>query len=158
MRSLEKLFIIAPRAEPAYALLGGATTVTKQAAPEQHQFDIDVEERLILWQVRGAVTLDSLLKTVERLYAHPDYDPSFDGIIDIQTSDWRLDYVELNEYSQKINSSPNVSRGRTVLVAATPVAFGFARMYEGTRGKLAIDLHFEQTVEDAIAYLRSMSP
>lgn len=115
-------------------------------------FTIDVEDGLLHMRLRGRLTLQSMLELAEAVYTHEDYLPSMDAIIEVQTTDLGVSFEDLQRYAAFVSAHPKQLRGRAVLVASTPVAWGIARMYGGAQEDLP--LHFERTVEAARAILR----
>jgi len=120
---------------------------------EQHQYTVDLERGLVLARLRGRVTLESLLKLADRVYADESCQPEFDSIFDIQTTDWAVDFTDIHEYTQHISANPRMLRGRLVIVTPTPVAFGIGRMYQAIHDSFPSDMHFEPTVEAAMKAL-----
>ncbi len=121
----------------------------EEAEPQGHQYFIESDEKLAILRLRGQVTLKSILAAAEAIYSDERYDPQFDAIIDIQTTDLALNFAEMHQYTEFIGSHPRMLKGKVAIVASSTVAYGLGRMYQGTDERLPEDIHFEPTVEAA---------
>jgi hypothetical protein len=128
---------------------------TEQSQEQGHEFSIDVEKRLVVVTLRGRVTLDSLLGTAEEIYTDGRAEPDFRTIVDIQTTDWALDFADMHTYSEQIGANPRMLKGKLVVVASTAVAYGIGRMYQGTHEAFPGEVKFEPTMEAAMKVMMS---
>ena len=122
---------------------------------EPYHLIVDVDRRIVIMELRGRVTLEGMLATAERVYADDRVETDFSTIVDIQTSEWALTFSDLHEYSRQISANPKMLTGRIIFVATTSVAYGIARMYQGTHDQFPSEMKFEQTVEAALKALLS---
>lgn len=121
-----------------------------------HHYKILADQRLTIMALAGTVTLDSMLAVVDRLYTDPEYVPAYDGIIDLSDSKVALNYDDMTRYFARIESDPQRMSGLVVFVTRDPVSFGMSRMYMGVSGESDSGVHFENTIEEALAWIDAM--
>jgi hypothetical protein len=113
---------------------------------------IDEQRRLVLTKAEGCVTFDDMRGHQDRLLADPEFDASFDQLIDA-TNVTRLDISadEVRTFAHRHVFSP---KSRRALVAAKPVVFGLGRMaeiYREDEGDTEVEVFY--SVEEALKWL-----
>ena len=89
---------------------------------------IDKQRRLILTEVVGCVKFHDVRAHQDRLIADPDFDPTFDQLIDTTPATMvDLTPTEAKLLAQRRIVSPE---SRRALVANTPYIYGLGRMME----------------------------
>ena len=89
---------------------------------------IDKQRRLVLTTVEGCVRFDDVRRHQDRLLADPEFDPSFDQLIDATTVT-KLDISadEARTLAMRRIFSPE---SRRAVVVTEPHVFGLSRMME----------------------------
>lgn len=92
------------------------------------RFEIDKQKRLVRSVAWGEVTIDDLRNHQRSLLAHPDFNPDFDQLYNLEgvtsaelTGDQIRSLALLGVFS---------SSSRRAIVAPAPSVFGMARMFE----------------------------
>src|SRR5262245_25421334 len=89
---------------------------------------IDKQRRLVLTTVEGCVTFDDARRHQDRLLADPEFDASFDQLIDA-TSVTKID-ISADEVRTLAHSHVFSLKSRRAVVATKPDVFGMGRMAE----------------------------
>jgi len=101
---------------------------TRMGQKTNVRYSIDKQRRLILTTAEGSVMFDDIRGHQDRLLADPDFDASFDQLIDT-TAVTKFD-ISANE-ARILAERPIVSpASRRAFVATEPYIFGIARMME----------------------------
>ena len=116
------------------------------------RYSIDKQRRLILTTAEGSVTFDDITGHQDRLLADPDFDASFDQLIDT-TAVTKVD-LSTNE-ARILAKSPLVSpESRRAFVATEPEIFGLGRMMEIYHEALGYaDVRVFYSMDEALKWL-----
>lgn len=87
--------------------------------PSKYSYTILRERRLVLCRYRGYVTLADIKQGVETLWSDPAYDPSFNGIVNLDGVTTRAGLDELKALLGFFQTR-NASSGRWVVVFSEP--------------------------------------
>jgi len=92
------------------------------------RYSIDKQRRLVLTTAEGCVTFDDVRNHQDRLLADPDFDASFDQLIDTTTST----KFEISPHEARILAGRRIlsPESRRAFVATEPHIFGLGRMME----------------------------
>ena len=119
------------------------------------KYSIDKSQHLIVTVAEGVVQFEDVRDHQNRLLADPDFDATFDQLIDV-TPNTRL---ELSADQARILASRAVVSpdSRRAFVAAEPYIFGLGRMMEVYHEGLA-QVHVFDSLDEALNWLgRSLS-
>jgi hypothetical protein len=116
------------------------------------RYSIDKQRRLILTIAEGHVMFDDIRAHQDRLLADPDFDASFDQLIDATAV---TKFGISSDEARILADRPIVSRGsRRAFVAAEPHTFGVGRMMEiYHEGREYADVHVFQSMNEALSWL-----
>jgi len=81
----------------------------------------------VLTTVEGSVTLPDLGNLVQRLWAHPEWKPEYNGIMDFAAATLDLSEREMLGLAKSMQGDPRCSLGRWAVVVSTASDFGKAR-------------------------------
>jgi hypothetical protein len=114
-------------------------------------YTIERERRLVLSVASGVVTAEEFLEHGKRLGEDPDFEPSFDQILDLRAAT----PIELPTAALKGMASLRLfgAGSRRALVAPRDLVFGLARMYESLRADAPESLRSFRTIEEARRWL-----
>jgi hypothetical protein len=121
-------------------------------------FSLDPARRIRTAQYTGIVDDAMLLQAYAVLLAEPDYDATYDDLVDLRGVT-RLE-ISATAMRQLIAMYSPVDqlgvRTRLAVVAASDVTFGMSRMYELLRGDgVPEEIRVFRSYDDAIAWLSS---
>jgi hypothetical protein len=118
------------------------------------KYSIDKERRLILSTAEGCVTLDDVRGHQDRLLADPDFDASFDQLIDMTSAKkFGISAEEARVLAKRRILSP---KSRRAFVATEPHIFGLGRMMEIYRDGLEYaDVRVFNSIYEALKWLES---
>ena len=86
------------------------------------------ERRLVVTTASGKFTFAEGVANEDRLYADPDFDPSFDHLIDGRhVTKAEISATELSSLARRSRFSP---KARQALVVTSTVLYGLARMFQ----------------------------
>jgi hypothetical protein len=116
------------------------------------QYSIDKQRRLVLTNAEGCVTFDDVRRHQDRLLADPEFDASFDQLIDM-TLTTKLDIS--GDQAQILADRRIVSpESRRAFVAAKPHIFGIGRMMEAYHRNLrATAVQVFYSMDEALKWL-----
>ncbi len=95
----------------------------------KHAFTILREQRLILCRFRGYVTLADVKEATEALWAAPGYDPSFNGIVNLEGVTTRAGLDELQALIGFLRNRAS-STGHWVVVFTEPKAATLGMLFK----------------------------
>ncbi len=100
-------------------------------APEPFiEHAIDRDQKLVRTKLVGPVTVDQIEAYMRRVDADPEYDLTFDAIIDIRLFTGSLDHEGLRRLALTIRSYPGRAGARRAVLVADDLQFGLMRMLE----------------------------
>ena len=108
---------------------------------------------VVFW---GVVTTRDLLGALGRLYAESDFNPEFDGLIDLRALRSFPTEDEIESVARQLSARLGLlgrARARRALVADTPLALRVARMYEIILRDADLELEITPTIGDALSWL-----
>ena len=119
------------------------------------EYSIDKSQRLVVSVVEGVVGFDDIRGHQNRLLADPDFDPTFDQLID----GTRATRFELSaDQARTVAGRPIFSRDSLrALVATQPHVFGLGRMVEVYHEDLG-QFHVFYSMEEAVTWLGRSLP
>jgi hypothetical protein len=116
------------------------------------RYAIDKQRRLILTTAEGRVTFDDVRDHQGRLLADPDFDASFDQLIDATAATkFEISADQARILAKRCIFSP---KSRRAFVATEPHIFGLGRMMEIYREGLEYaDVHVFYSMDEALKWL-----
>jgi hypothetical protein len=115
-------------------------------------YSIDKQRRLIRTAAEGLVKFDDVRGHQDRLLADPDFDTSFDQLIDA-TAVTKFE-ISADEARILANRSILSSKSRRAFVATKPHIFGLGRMMEAYRdGRDYADVEVFYSMDEALKWL-----
>jgi len=111
------------------------------------QYVIDRALRTVLTKFSGALTLGEVVDHIKTLRTDPDFDLTFDEIVDLsEATDVQLDYLDFQRL-KSIDPFSEESR-RAFVIPSRNVVYGVTRMFQALR---EADAHIEifDTAEEA---------
>jgi hypothetical protein len=118
---------------------------------------IDKQRRLILTEAVGCVKFDDVRAHQDRLLVDPDFDPTFDQLIDTTAATtFDLTPAEAKLLAQCRTVSPE---SRRAFVANTPYIYGLGRMMQAYHAGLEYAcVKVFHSVDEALKWLECSSP
>jgi hypothetical protein len=116
------------------------------------RYSIDKQRRLILTTAEGALTFDDIKGHQDLLLADPDFDASFDQLIDATNAlRFGISADEARILAERRIVTPE---SRRAFVATEPHIFGLARMMEIYReGREYAEVHVFYSMDEALKWL-----
>lgn len=93
------------------------------------KYYIDKEQRIVIRRYQGDITLVNLEKSLEIVWADPDYDSSYHGITDFRDSKLLFSRDTLYQIIKKVAESPMSLRGKIALLVSEPLSAAMATIY-----------------------------
>ena len=90
---------------------------------------IDTEAKIVYSTYHGTVKTEDLIRHIEAIRSHPQFDPDFDELIDA-TGVTVLDIASTEVRELAFHESPFHPAAKRVLVAPQDVVFGLGRMFQ----------------------------
>jgi hypothetical protein len=118
------------------------------------RYSIDKQRRLIHTTAEGRVTFDDIKGHQNRLLTDPDFDATFDQLIDMTAATkFEISADDARTLAKRCIFS---AESRRAFVATEPHIFGLGRMMEIYReGQRYADVHVFYTMEEAVKWLES---
>ncbi|UCF05396.1 MAG: hypothetical protein JSV33_16045 [bacterium] len=120
--------------------------------------DIDIESKIRMHKVTGALQRDELIAVLDKVYKTPGYDPDMDVV-------WDLREADLTSFSSEdIQAVRNFvgrkwgtgGKSRAALVVSRDVEFGLTRMYEVyLESDTKSQVHVFRDMDKAMEWIRS---
>jgi hypothetical protein len=116
------------------------------------RYSIDKQGRLIVTTAEGSVMFDDIRGHQDRLLADPDFDASFDQLIDTTpATKFEISADEAKILAQRRIVSPE---SRRAFVATVPHIYGLGRMMEVYHEDLEYaDVHVFYSMDEALKWL-----
>lgn len=93
------------------------------------KYYIDKEQRIVIRRYQGDITLVNLEKSLEIVWADPDYDSSYHGIADFRDSKLLFSRDKLYQIIKKVAKSSNSLRGKIAILVSEPLSAAMAIIY-----------------------------
>jgi hypothetical protein len=121
--------------------------------PEPQKFICTVmpAQRLCLVRFNGSVSLGDITRGTQQLWGHPDYDPSFNGIVNLEGVTTRAGLDELQALISFLKNQRS-SDGRWVAVFSEPKPTALGMMFKAA-WKGAFNIEIVSTWEAACRHL-----
>jgi hypothetical protein len=119
-------------------------------------YEIFKEMKLIVSHQTGHTDDDEIMRVYKAMYADPDFDPSYDKLIDLREADSRgrdPDVLEIMAHFADEKYSEIQTKPKVAIIAPKDLTFGFGRMYDGMSAKTGEDLQVFRTAADACNWL-----
>ena len=117
---------------------------------------IDAARRLVICVGEGVLTQQDVFAEQPRVQASPDFDPSFDQLIDLSgTAELDFTYASMSDVATTTVFNPGIRRA---IVAQTPIQYGIARMFQALSERNNDAVAIFRDVVDAEAWLASGAP
>jgi hypothetical protein len=114
-------------------------------------YTIDPHHRVVVLEVRGALTLAEIIDAAGKLRRDPFFQPSFAMLMDLSEAERiELDAAAVTSFIQA-GHDPFQPGVRRAIVATRPDTYGLARMYQGVTGDLNIFIF--RSRDEAMAWL-----
>ncbi|MEM1096871.1 MAG: hypothetical protein AAGJ10_19910 [Bacteroidota bacterium] len=95
-----------------------------------YRIHIDPERRRIAVYLHGPVDEAVLRDAIQETWAHADYDPTFDGLLDLRHAVMRIAASDVYGLVTMIRRSEQHLRGRFAFVSTHPFATAMSMLYE----------------------------
>ena len=115
------------------------------------RYCIDKNQRLVLTHTEGCVTFDDARAHQDQLLADPDFDPSFDELIDTTlTTKFEISANQVRILAKRRVVSPEARRA---IVAPQPHIFGVARIMEVYHQDVGGEIQVFYSMDEALKWL-----
>ncbi|MEM1221467.1 MAG: hypothetical protein AAGH40_01780 [Verrucomicrobiota bacterium] len=118
----------------------------------EYNYTIYPEEKLVIDSVSGGVTIEAFVQHTEKLFAEPEYSPTYSGLIDLRGATSRLSKVEVYGLANYLNQSEQFGKAPWAVLVKDPVVLALAQVFQ----KRMVDdtlIGIFSTVELAAEYL-----
>lgn len=95
----------------------------------QHKFAILPERRLVVLHYIGLTHKDDIKEMALQIWNHPDYDQTFDGIMDCRNAILQLSPQDINELAEYFVVHPDALTGKVAVVALGPMETVLTMIY-----------------------------
>jgi len=121
------------------------------------ELQVDVAARRVHIEASGVVTVEEILRILDAIVAHPDFEPGMPQLLDLTgAEDADVDSDRLRRVvSAAERLLPKLRPTRLALVARKPVLFGVSRMYEALADVLPVPVRVFTDLDAARAWLES---
>jgi hypothetical protein len=124
-------------------------------------YEIRPAERLIILRFVGELVAEDLIDILRRLYGDPQFDESFNCLIDNRASIRPFTRNDLERVYTEVQhpSRTSASRPRLAIAVGSEVQFGVSRMFQGlVKNMLNLDIAVFRDLEDAAQWIASGAP
>lgn len=118
-----------------------------------YKFTFYSDERYFIEKFLGEINFDSLMMITKALYAHPEYTPDSNAILDLRHCRLNLDFDDLFAFVKFLSTSKQRVRGRCAIVTQSMANFGTTRMYAGLGEDMQEDIQYFENMEDALLWI-----
>jgi hypothetical protein len=94
------------------------------------QYEIDKGRRLLRAVSIGRVDAEAVRDYLRRMESDPDYDPAFDGIIDVRSASADVSPDDIRDIAELVRRRPREATGRRAVLVSSDEHFGLMRMFE----------------------------
>ncbi len=120
----------------------------------RHEYTIDSDRRLVIQRYHGKTGIKDIFSMSEKNYGDPDYDPSFNGMVDMTDATLDISFREMLSFVSYIRRQPSRSTGKwALLMNSSPANFGIARMFQTLAEGLQREIRFFEDEADALHWL-----
>jgi hypothetical protein len=120
-------------------------------------YEIFKDIGLVLARQIGHTDNDEILRVYKAMYTDPDFDPSYNKLVDLRESDSRdRDPVVLEIMAQFANDKYTdiETKPKVAIIATKDLTYGFGRMYNGISAQTGEELRVFRTVAEACKWLK----
>lgn len=112
---------------------------------------MDAARRIVFTDAHGHVSQEESLVANRRLRANPEFDPTFDQLLDAR-SVVRAP-MDVDEMARVVAASPFGQSSRRAIVVSSNTVYGFARMYKSLAEGDGGDVQVFWSIEEAHEWL-----
>lgn len=117
-------------------------------------YKIDTENKLIYHVFHHSITVDTILKMVEKLIKELDYSPMYDALYDMQNCNLRININELPIISNLLQIDPKLNGSRnTIYLTNKPNEVVITTLYSKLLKNTTITPHIISTISAAQSLL-----
>lgn len=95
----------------------------------EFKFLIDTEQKVIIETFYGNISLSMIEKAIPHILNHPDYDMTYDGIIDLRKANIKYSKEELLRLVKTVSENEHGLRGRAAVLVSEPMSAALATLY-----------------------------
>lgn len=121
------------------------------------QYEIDKEQRVLRAISIGKVDAAAVRDYLRRLESDPDYDPSFNGVIDVRAATATVTPDDIRDIAELVRRRPKEASGRRAVIVASDEHFGLMRMFEAYTASGPTRYRVFRDLDAANAWLESGS-
>jgi hypothetical protein len=96
----------------------------------EYTYHILPEHQLIIETVSGELTLEGLAQKTKELFADPQYDPRFNGVIDLRRASSHMTQVEVYGFAGYINESGMFGQSKWAIVGMDHIVIALSRIFK----------------------------
>lgn len=119
------------------------------------QYEIDKERRILRAVSVGGVDAAEVRDYLRRLESDPDYDPSFNGIIDVRSATAAVTPDDIRDIAELVRRRPKEASGRRAVIVGSDEHFGLMRMFEAYTSSGPTRYRVFRDSDEANAWLES---
>jgi hypothetical protein len=119
-------------------------------------YEIYKEMNLIVSRQIGHTDDDEIVRVYKAMYTDPDFDPSYDKLIDLREADSRdrdPDILEIMAHFAGEKYSEIQAKPKVAIIAPKDLTYGFGRMYDGLSAETGEELQVFRTATEACKWL-----
>jgi hypothetical protein len=88
------------------------------------------EAKLVIEQITGELTLQLMIEKTLQLFADPNYDISYSGVVDLRTACTQISKVELLGFANLINDSEHFGHSPWAILADNPLLVALSQIFQ----------------------------
>ena len=88
------------------------------------------EQALIIEHISGEVTLQEMVIKTQEMFDLPDYDPTYNGVIDLRDAQAQMSKVELYGFANFLNQSEFFGHAKWAIIADDPLVVALAMIFQ----------------------------
>jgi hypothetical protein len=115
---------------------------------------IHQDRRFVDEVVRGPVTRNELSAFFSSVFNDPQWDPTFDGVLDFTSATVEMGYMDVRDLVASFRTNPAAGRGRWACVVSNDAAYGMLRMYQTLSDGLHSDFMIFRERSAALAWIK----
>jgi hypothetical protein len=121
------------------------------------QYEIDRGRRLLRAVSVGRVDAEAVRDYLRRIENDSEYDPSFDGIIDVRGATADVSPDDIRDIAELVRRRPVEATGRRAVLVSSDEHFGLMRMFEAYTSRGPTRYRVFRDPDEANAWLESGS-
>ncbi|MBN1797560.1 MAG: STAS/SEC14 domain-containing protein [Spirochaetales bacterium] len=115
---------------------------------------LDIENDIITRTVRGLVSTEELVKSIETVLNHPDFHPGMKSLTDLSQATHHTDSEDIQKIAMLISQNiKKIKGGKAAAVVSKKISFGMMRMLQNYTSGIPFEIEIFYNIEEAKKWL-----